>query len=279
MLNLVAQAAPNTVMSGITHLTCTSSVGPALPPPTPPALGQEGFHARWYGQSGYMNLCPGEQATATVAYYNSGSKGWSVSDASQTAFLGTSGPQPGQDAGSLLGGDGQFGTVVSGWPRFNRVAVQTPAYVAPGEIGWFQFTIRAPADAGTYKLHLRPLIEGVSWMDDEGVSWSVTVAGVQTEMPSNQPITLPVATLLKQNSRVTLPAKLVALTDARNGYLSVTSDPLATCSGVSRFPDGVTVLQLGSKVTLATGLLSWIYMPSPTTTLSATHELTCSKKL
>src|SRR6476660_3324682 len=55
--------------------TCTSSEGPGIPAP-PVSGGVPGFHAQWYGQSGYPTLCPGDRSTATVAYYNSGSAGW-----------------------------------------------------------------------------------------------------------------------------------------------------------------------------------------------------------
>ena len=44
-------------------------------PATVPS-GRAGFHASWYGQSGYSTLCPGQTATAVVAYYNSGTRGW-----------------------------------------------------------------------------------------------------------------------------------------------------------------------------------------------------------
>lgn len=48
---------------------CVSRVGPGIPPPASVAAGVSGFHASWYGQSGYMSLCPGTRSTATVAYY------------------------------------------------------------------------------------------------------------------------------------------------------------------------------------------------------------------
>ena len=77
--------------------TCASSVGPGIPPPAAIAAGIGGFHAAWYGQSGYMLLCPGAESTATVAYYNTGSRGWVAGASGQTAYLGTSDPSPGQD--------------------------------------------------------------------------------------------------------------------------------------------------------------------------------------
>jgi hypothetical protein len=93
----------------------------------------------------------------------------------EMAFLGTSDPNPGQDQPSALGGDGQLGSPATGWPRYNRVAAQPADYVGPGQVAWFQFTIQAPQAPGTYKLYIRPLIEGAAWMEDYGVFWQVTV--------------------------------------------------------------------------------------------------------
>jgi hypothetical protein len=57
------------------------------------------------------------------------------------------------------------------------VAAQPAAYVGPGQIAWFQFTIKAPMTSGTYRVYIRPLIEGTLWMEDAGVFWQVTVKG------------------------------------------------------------------------------------------------------
>src|SRR5206468_5533935 len=82
--------------------------------------------------------------------------------------------EPGQDQPSPLGGDG-IGSPSTGWPRANRIAVQPAPYVGPGQVAWFQFTIQAPLTPGTYRLYLRPLVEGATWMEDFGVFWLVTV--------------------------------------------------------------------------------------------------------
>src|SRR6202007_1602246 len=55
---------------------CVASSGPGIAPPATVPSGVPGFHASWYGQSGYPTLCPGQRTTATVAFYNSGSRGW-----------------------------------------------------------------------------------------------------------------------------------------------------------------------------------------------------------
>ncbi|HEX9504985.1 MAG TPA: hypothetical protein VGA62_03155, partial [Acidimicrobiia bacterium] len=90
------------------------------------------------------------------------------------AFLGTSDPSPGQDQPSQLGGNGGQ-SPDTGWPRNNRVAAQPADFVGPGQVAWFQFTLQAPNTPGTYLLYIRPLIEGATWMEDNGVYWQVTV--------------------------------------------------------------------------------------------------------
>jgi len=170
-------SAPAAASSATLTATCSSSVGPGIAPPPTTTLpqGLPGYHATWYGQSGYMTLCPGDTSVATVAYYNTGSKGWVLSQLGQAAFLGTNGPEPGIDQPSTLGGDGQNGSPATGWPRYNRVAAQPAAYVGPGQVAWFQFTVKAPQAPGVYALGLRPVIEGAQWLEDIGVYWVVTV--------------------------------------------------------------------------------------------------------
>lgn len=167
--------------------TCASSVGPGIPPPSARATGIPGFHAAWWGQSGYMSLCAGAEATATVAFLNSGSRGWLQGRMGEAAYLGTWHSEPGQDQPSVLGGDGQRGSPGTGWPRFDRVAVQPAGYVGPGQVAWFQFKLRAPVEPGTYRLGIRPLIEGATWLEDFGVFWEVTVLNADGTLPRRTP--------------------------------------------------------------------------------------------
>ena len=70
-------------------------------------------------------------------------------------------------------------TYGAGW-----IAMQPAAYVGPGQVAWFQFTIQAPAAAGYYRLYLRPLVEGATWMEDFGVFWLVTVLNADGTLPT-----------------------------------------------------------------------------------------------
>lgn len=167
--------------------TCASSVGPGVAPPATVPAGIPGFHAAWYGQSGYMRLCPGDHATATVAYYNSGARGWVAGRMGEVAYLGSWDVEPGQDEPSIIGGDGQLGSPSTGWPRFDRPAVQPAPYVGPGQVAWFQFAVQAPAVPGTYRLGIRPVIEGTTWLEDYGVYWDVTVLNADGSAPLATP--------------------------------------------------------------------------------------------
>ena len=162
---------------------CTPRIGPSIAPPANPPSGIPGLHAYWYGQSGYPTLCPGETSVATVAFYNSGSQGWyyGVFGSDYTALsLGTSGPEPGQDQASVLGGTWMNGSPKTDWSDFNRPAIQPAQWVGPGQVAWFQFTVKAPPTPGTYRLYMRPLIETVQWLEDFGVYWQVTVVPTTT---------------------------------------------------------------------------------------------------
>lgn len=43
------------------------------------------------------------------------------------------------------------------------------SYVGYLGLAQFTFTVKAPVGRGCYRVYLRPLIEGVTWMEDQGV--------------------------------------------------------------------------------------------------------------
>ncbi|HEV2250220.1 MAG TPA: CAP domain-containing protein [Candidatus Limnocylindria bacterium] len=120
----------------------------------------QGFHSAWAGQSPDPTLAPGQTTTLVVAFRNTGYRGWYTGSPGQQANLGTSSPL---DATHPELGVG------------NRLATQSTAYVGPGQIGWFQFQIHAPATPGTYRLDVRGVVDGATWLEDAGVFWTITV--------------------------------------------------------------------------------------------------------
>lgn len=180
IMSLIAEPAAARTPAAPQSAACVSGVGPGIPPPQNLRTGIPGFHAAWYGQSGYPVLCPGERSTATVAFLNTGSRGWVAGRLGEVAYLGTWNPTPGQDQPSVLGGDGQLGSPNTGWPRYNRIADQPAFYVGPGQVAWFQFAIQAPSTPGVYRLYLRALIEGAQWLEDYGIFWPIIVPNATT---------------------------------------------------------------------------------------------------
>lgn len=258
---------------------CRSSTGPGISSPAAVPAGIDGFHAAWYGQSGYQSLCPGDTSTGVVAFYNSGSRGWVGGRLGEVAYLGTWNPIPGQDQPSQLGGDGTAGSPSTGWPRFNRVAVQPADYVAPGQVAWFQFAVVAPSTPGTYQLAIRPLIEGAQWMEDYGVFWIVTVLKPDGSPPSPSPSAPP------PPSPTPSPpsggsALFVTITRSSWGAIGATTQPGAICTVRVRFPSGnVSSAQgvQGSVTAGADGTVSWTYSTTSNTSPgTGTNTVTCS---
>lgn len=123
-----------------------------------------GFHDAWAGQSPDPVLSPGEVTTLVVALRNTGYRGWYAGTPGQQADLGTSAPP-----------DVARPDLAYGWLSSNRLATTSTSYVGPGEIGWFQFQIRAPATTGVYRLDVRPVIDGTTWLEDQGIYFTITV--------------------------------------------------------------------------------------------------------
>jgi uncharacterized protein YkwD len=123
-----------------------------------------GYHARWSAQSPDPIVTAGDMATLVVALENTGSRGWHRGVADQQANLAASDPQ---DADHL--------DPAADWLSVNRVTSTTTEYVGPGELGWFAFTIRAPSTSGDYRLGLRGVVEGVRWLEDDGIFFTVHV--------------------------------------------------------------------------------------------------------
>lgn len=121
------------------------------------------YHSKWIDQSAYPTLAIGEVTTATVHFRNIGTSTW-VKGTSTEAHLGIN-----LDDQTIS----NLGMAV-GWPFSNRPAIQAETVVAPGQIATFTFGIKGTR-SGLYQLHLRPVIDGATWMEDEGVFFTITV--------------------------------------------------------------------------------------------------------
>jgi hypothetical protein len=124
----------------------------------------QGFHSAWAGQSPNPTLAPGQVTTLVVALQNTGYRGWYQGSPGQQANLATAAPL-----------DVARPELAYNWLSSNRVATTTTSYVGPGQTGWFQFQIQAPATPGTYRFDVRGVVDGASWLEDAGVYFIITV--------------------------------------------------------------------------------------------------------
>jgi len=120
------------------------------------AFAAHSLHAAFAAQSAYPVAAPRETVQWVFALTNTGATGWSTDNAT-AARLGTSNPQ---DALSALAS--------TKWVAPNRPAQQTTPYVGPGQQAWFVVELVAPPSPGMYRLYLRPVIDGVQWLEDLG---------------------------------------------------------------------------------------------------------------
>jgi hypothetical protein len=123
----------------------TSKLVPAqfeLPPLT-------AYRAAFETQGPYPTVTPNATVEWVVALRNTGSVGW---------YRGVAGAQA-----ALALADG------------TEAAVQSTAYVAPGDVGWFIARFRAPANPGTHSVALLPRIDGHGDLPDLGIIARVTV--------------------------------------------------------------------------------------------------------
>jgi hypothetical protein len=107
------------------------------------------YRMAFESQASYPTAAPNATVEWVVALRNTGTAGW---------YRGVAGAQA-----SLALRDG------------TEAAVQTTAYVAPGQVGWFVVHFRAPAGPGPHAVALLPRIDGRGELPDLGIFAMVTV--------------------------------------------------------------------------------------------------------
>lgn len=109
------------------------------------------------------NLSPGQTAWLVLKVTNTSNVSWS-NTGSSPINLGTGGPQ-----------DRHSRFCTSAWPNCTRAAKLTESSVAPGAIGSFEFPINVPAGGGSFNEYFTPLAEGLTWMEDIGIHYPISV--------------------------------------------------------------------------------------------------------
>jgi hypothetical protein len=119
------------------------------------------YRSAWVSQTAYPIVRAGAvSAPVTLKFKNTGSRPWVKGIVGQQTNLGV--------VGSASG-------LAAGWPTADRLAVQQETTVAPGEVATFTFQVKGPSAPGQYILRLQPVVDGLTWLDDQGVYIVVTV--------------------------------------------------------------------------------------------------------
>ncbi|MEK7461445.1 MAG: S8 family serine peptidase, partial [Patescibacteria group bacterium] len=127
------------------------------------------IHAGWVSQNSYPTLRAGQSYQFEVRLLNSGASVWTQ----QTIRLGAD--QAADRIPAFIRED-RVGNQGSGWLSGNRVAL-VESQVSPGQTGTFRFYYTVPADRapGVYREYFRPVAEQISWLENIGIFWDVTV--------------------------------------------------------------------------------------------------------
>lgn len=153
-------------MSSLEGGTRTRAAAAAEPAPlsvaTPiPVL----LHSKLVAQSAHPTIAQGEVASIWVSYRNTGIAAWAKASPAE-ARLGLVGtPEEVRRIREALALD---------WVLPDRPARQDEAYVSRGAETHFTFKVKG-ARPGTYRLQLRPVVDGVTWLEDDGAYIDVTV--------------------------------------------------------------------------------------------------------
>jgi hypothetical protein len=123
------------------------------------------YSAAWAGQSAPAALSGSSEQTAWIEFRNTGNQTWQKSGVNPIR-LGTANPL---DRLSTFAG-------TDGWLGPNRIELDQDS-VAPGAVGRFTFSVKNTANrpTGTYQEYFRPVVEGVTWLEDWGVWLPFTV--------------------------------------------------------------------------------------------------------
>jgi hypothetical protein len=131
--------------------------------PTPAARYVPTYHSAWVAQSGYPTMSFGGTAPVWVKVMNAGSATWTKGTPTE-ARIGIV-----NDDQTLT----QLG-IADGWPLASRPALQAESAVLPGQTATFTFSVKG-VRLGSYPLRLRPVIDGLTWLEDQGIFLQITV--------------------------------------------------------------------------------------------------------
>ncbi len=127
----------------------------------------DGYHYIPGYQNGYPTLSKGQGYQFVLTVKNTGHTTWTKG----VVNLGTNDPQDRIPSFTRECADGS----ASGWISPNRVTMQEGS-VAPGQFATYKFCLRNDSvSSGTYRQGFRVVADGITWMEDPSMYWSVTV--------------------------------------------------------------------------------------------------------
>lgn len=121
------------------------------------------FHSAWVSQTAPSAIFVNGTAELTIVYRNTGSATWTRGTPSE-ARLGI----PSEDVTFAKNG------YAVNWPLLTRPAVQSEPVVKPGQVATFTFQVRGAA-AGKLVIPVRVVIEGLTWLEDEGAHFEILI--------------------------------------------------------------------------------------------------------
>lgn len=199
----------------------------------------EGTVWRWayagqdtYTNSNYTNktsinepsVAPGALLYAEVRALNSGNQTWN----NMTRII----PSRPDDRSSVF--------YDSSWMSNNRIGTMQETQVAPGSIGTFRFTLRAPQTIGTYREYFNLVVDGVKYLNNPGLFFTINVTNSITARNSSNVI-LQKGETLHKHSYLLSPDTNSTLTVQRNGNLALANSFItrwqtgSAGSGASKF--------------------------------------------
>lgn len=132
----------------------------AAAPNTPPVMT---YRSSWVAQSDYPTMSFGSKATVWVTLTNTGTAAWAKNTPTEARIGIVNDDQTLTNLG-----------LADEWLLTNRPAAQTEALVMPGQTATFTFSISG-VRLGSYPLRLRGVVDGIAWLDDQGIYLQITV--------------------------------------------------------------------------------------------------------
>src|SRR5438132_1280778 len=133
-------------------------IGSAVWVPLSPNLAALAFHAILAENVPTLTVAPGRTAVTSVHYRNVGLAPCDVGRADREVTL------------AVRGDSAQFADskIAAGWLSANRIAAPVEDTVLPGGVATFTFSVRAPDKVGAYPIPLRLVVDGLTWLEDDG---------------------------------------------------------------------------------------------------------------